>query len=146
MDVLTLMWYRYLWVQDLLLFAQSAGMRFGVMTKELLFSVTKKDFDIQTFRSGGKGGQNQNKVSSGVRIVHRDSGAVGESRRERSQLQNKRLALQHLVANPKFRVWINKKAYEALTKKSIDKIIEEQMKPENLKTEIMKNGEWKENR
>jgi protein subunit release factor B len=105
------------------------------MTKELLFSVTKKDFDVQVFRSGGKGGQNQNKVSSGVRIVHRDSGAVGESRRERSQLQNKRLALQHLVANPKFRIWINKKTWEVINKKSLEKKIEEQTKDENLKIE-----------
>jgi protein subunit release factor B len=112
--------------------------------KELLFSVTKKDFDVQVFRSGGKGGQNQNKVSSGVRIVHRDSGAIGESRRERSQLQNKKLALQHLVASPKFRVWINQKAFEAISKKSIEIIIEQQMKPENLKIEVMNEGRWKE--
>jgi len=114
------------------------------MTKELLFSVTKKDFDIQVFRSGGKGGQNQNKVSSGVRIIHRDSGAVGESRRERSQLQNKRLALQHLVADPKFRIWINQKAFEVISKKSIEIIMEEQMKPENLRIEVMNEGKWRE--
>jgi len=30
------------------------------MTKQLLFSVTKKDLRVDTFRSGGKGGQNQN--------------------------------------------------------------------------------------
>lgn len=50
--------------------------------KELLFSLTKKDFRIETFRSGGKGGQHQNKTDSGVRIVHLESGAVGESREE----------------------------------------------------------------
>ena len=57
---------------------------------ELLFSITKKDFEIQTFRSGGKGGQHQNKTDSGVRIIHRDSGARAESREERSQARNKR--------------------------------------------------------
>ena len=41
--------------------------------KKLLFSVTKKDFDIQTFRSGGKGGQHQNKRDTGVRCVHKAS-------------------------------------------------------------------------
>ncbi len=45
--------------------------------KQILFSVAEKDFDVQTFRSGGPGGQNQNKVESGVRIVHRTSGAAG---------------------------------------------------------------------
>lgn len=39
--------------------------------KVLLFSVTIKDCEVQTFRSGGKGGQNVNKVESGVRIIHR---------------------------------------------------------------------------
>lgn len=48
------------------------------MKKEKLFSITKKDFDIQTFASGGPGGQHQNKTASGV--SHRDSGAVGESK------------------------------------------------------------------
>jgi protein subunit release factor B len=37
--------------------------------RKLVFSVTSKDLNIQTFRSGGKGGQNQNKVNSGVRII-----------------------------------------------------------------------------
>lgn len=35
------------------------------MSRQLLFSVTRDDCDWQTFRAGGKGGQNQNKVSSG---------------------------------------------------------------------------------
>ncbi len=51
--------------------------------RELMFSITKDDLDVQTFRAGGKGGQNQNKRETGVRIVHRPSGAVGESRSER---------------------------------------------------------------
>jgi len=47
--------------------------------KNKLFSLTKKDFDIQTFRAGGKGGQKQNKISSGVRIIHRESGELLEN-------------------------------------------------------------------
>ena len=53
------------------------------MTRELLFSVTKKDLRIDTFRAGGKGGQNQNKRNTGVRVTHPDSGAVGEARDQR---------------------------------------------------------------
>ena len=60
--------------------------------KELLFSLTKKDFVVETFRAGGKGGQKQNKTDSGVRIKHPASGAVAESREERSQHQNKKIA------------------------------------------------------
>ena len=39
------------------------------MGKKLLFSVGKKDLDIQTFCTGGPGGQNQNRKKNGVRIV-----------------------------------------------------------------------------
>lgn len=62
------------------------------MSKELLLSVTIADCKVSTFRAGGPGGQNQNKVASAVRIVHRPSGAVGVSRTDRSQIVNKRLA------------------------------------------------------
>ena len=111
--------------------------------KELLFSVTKKDFEIQTFRSGGKGGQHQNKVETGVRLIHRDSGAVGESRTTRSQVQNKRLAFHRLVESPKFQLWIKRRAWEAVAnKQSIEKAVEDQMKSENLKIELWKDGKW----
>ena len=40
------------------------------MEKKLLFSITRKDFDVQTFCAGGPGGQHQNKTASAVRIVH----------------------------------------------------------------------------
>ena len=68
-----------------------------------MFSVTLADCEVQTFRSGGKGGQNQNKRDTGVRIIHHPSGARGESREERSQLQNKRAAFARMAAHPLFR-------------------------------------------
>lgn len=114
------------------------------MSKELIFSVTKKDFDIQTFKSGGKGGQHQNKTDSGVRIIHRDSEAVGESRSTRSQHQNKRLALKRLVETPKFKLWLTRKACESKQKKSIDKVVDEQMDDKFLKIEVKENGKWVE--
>lgn len=77
--------------------------------KRLIFSVTKKDFIIETFRSGGKGGQNQNKVETGVRIKHPESGSVGESRTHRTQLQNKKEAFRRLVDSEKFQNWLRVK-------------------------------------
>jgi protein subunit release factor A len=71
---------------------------------ERVLSVTLADCRVDTFRSGGKGGQNQNKRETGVRIVHEPSGAVGESREERSQLQNKRTAFKRMAAHPRFKV------------------------------------------
>ena len=52
--------------------------------------------DVQTFRSGGKGGQHQNTTDSGVRLLHRPSGIRCESRRERSQHRNRGIALARL--------------------------------------------------
>lgn len=106
------------------------------MPKELLFTITKKDLDIQTFRSGGAGGQNQNKVESGVRIIHRESGAVGESRTERSQHHNKKLALKRLANSEKFKLWIQRKAFELnCDKKEIERRVDEDIKLDNLKIE-----------
>jgi hypothetical protein len=75
--------------------------------RKLAFSVTAKDLRIDTFRSGGKGGQNQNKVNSGVRITHEASGAVGESREERDQLQNKKRAFERMTETKEFKSWID---------------------------------------
>ena len=82
------------------------------MKKELLFSVTKKDLEIQTFCSGGSGGQHQNKVETGVRIIHKESGAVGEARDSRSQHANKKAAFLRMVNSPKFKLWQKQKARE----------------------------------
>lgn len=113
------------------------------MKKRHLFSVTKKDFKIQTFKSGGKGGQHQNTTDSGVRIIHSDSGAVGESRDQRSQHANKRIALRRLCAHPKFKLWINRRAAEVIDGITIEEKVEKSMQPENLKTEIKDpQGKW----
>jgi peptide chain release factor 2 len=51
-----------------------------------------------TFRSGGPGGQHQNKTESGVRYTHLPSGIAAESRSERSQHKNDQMALSLLKA------------------------------------------------
>ena len=67
------------------------------MTKESIFKATRKDFRIDTFKSGGKGGQHQNKTDSGVRITHIDTGLSAECREHRSQRQNKLAAFRKLA-------------------------------------------------
>jgi protein subunit release factor B len=106
------------------------------MSKELLFSITKKDFEMQTFRSGGAGGQNQNKVNSGVRFIHRASGAVGEARDSRDQLQNKKNAFSRCVNSPKFQSWLKIEIAKRQGEfANIEQKVAEMMKPENLKVE-----------
>jgi hypothetical protein len=108
--------------------------------KKLLFSVTKKDFEIQTFRSGGKGGQNQNKVESGVRIIHKDSGARGESREFRDQPQNKKAAFNRLLKTKEWETWFRVRKAFALkgiedANLEIERQVEEEMQLKNLKIE-----------
>lgn len=66
------------------------------MSKELIFHAERKDFKIDTFRSGGNGGQHQNKTDSGVRITHIESGLSAECRETKSQAQNKKIAFRRL--------------------------------------------------
>ena len=65
--------------------------------RELIQTWTKKDFRVDTFRAGGKGGQHQNTTDSGVRITHIESGISAECREGRSQDQNKKTAFRRLV-------------------------------------------------
>jgi protein subunit release factor B len=110
--------------------------------KKILFSVTKKDFILQTFRSGGKGGQHQNTCDSGVRIIHPESGAIGESRNERSQWQNRKLALHRLIKTAQWKIWINKKIFEINNSiHEIERELDSQM-ANNIKIEIRKNNKW----
>jgi peptide chain release factor 2 len=56
------------------------------------------DLERQTFRSGGPGGQHQNKTESGVRYIHLPTGIAAESRSERSQHKNDAMAMTMLKA------------------------------------------------
>lgn len=106
--------------------------------KELAFSVTLDDCELDTFSAGGPGGQHQNTSNTAVRITHPPSGAVGTSREHRSQLQNKKAAFRRMTEDPKFRVWVNKKLYGSPL--SPEEQVERDMAPENLIIYGYENG------
>jgi protein subunit release factor B len=116
------------------------------MSRKLLVSLTKRNFEWDYVRGSGKGGQKKNKTSSAVRCRHPISGAIGYAQDTRSQSENRRLAFRRCCETKEFQNWIKlESARVSGDLVEIERKIENDIN-DSTKTKIEtkdENGKWK---
>ena len=112
--------------------------------KELLFSVTKDDLDIDWFSGTGCGGQYRNKHQNCCRIRHKDSGAIATGQSQRDRVSNLKEAMENLTKSPKFKAWVKVRVGEVTGEKAdIEAKVDRAMR--HLKFEVKdESGNWRE--
>lgn len=98
--------------------------------KESEVQIRPEELEIQFYRSGGHGGQNVNKVSTAVRLIHKPSGIVVTAQTERFQEQNRVNAMAILRA----KLWEAQEQKKLLTIEGYRSIIGKGMRSEKIRT------------
>ena len=112
--------------------------------KELLFSVTKNDLEVDWFSGTGCGGQYRNKHENCCRMRHKDSGAIATGQSQRDRVSNLKEAMENLTKSPKFKAWVKVRVGEVTGEKAdIEAKVDKAMR--HLKFEVKDEaGNWKE--
>lgn len=102
-----------------------------------------KDLIYTYFSGSGSGGQHRNKHQNCVRLSHPNSGVVVQATEERSRKQNEKVALQRLVKNDKFKLWLKMECGAKLEGYAdVEKKIDELMREKYYSIEVYKDGKW----
>src|SRR3990167_2818714 len=98
--------------------------------KESEITINPNDLEVQFFHSSSQGGQNVQKVSTAVRLIHKPTGIVVSSQRERFQEQNRKIAFDLLRA----KLWELKEAEKERTVAGYRSVIGRGMRAEKIRT------------
>lgn len=98
--------------------------------KESEVQVNLNDLDIQFYHSSSQGGQNVQKVSTAVRIIHKPTGIITSSQRERFQEANRKIAMDLL----RTRLWEKKEEEKMRTVAGYRSVIGKGMRSEKIRT------------
>ncbi len=92
--------------------------------------IRPEDLEWEFYRSGGKGGQNVNKVSSAARVRHKPTGLIASAQTERDQSQNRRVALSILRS----KIWEQEEIKRSMQVGEARSVIGRGMRAEKIRT------------